>query len=179
MFMGRLRTVPAWPDRAVVACGLQIGGAMDQLAAALALLSAQHDAIGGLLDELAISTDPARRTTAVMALADQLTLHLAAEQELLYPGAAAVISSEVLRELLTEHLEIKRVLADLLWLETDDSRFTVKLASLRRLVEMHEVWQESELFARVADGVDGVAGAMLAEQLRAWFDDASLVASAA
>ena len=47
------------------------------------------------------------------------------------------------------------------------------------LVEMHEAWQESELFARVPDGLDGAAGAMLAGQLRAWFDDASLVASAA
>ena len=152
---------------------------MDQLAAALALLSAQHDDIGGLLQELAVSTDPARRTTVVMALADQLTLHLAAEQELLYPGAAAVISTEVLRELLTEHLEIKRVLADLLWLETDDSRFAAKLVTLRRLVEMHEAWQESELFARAPAALDGAAGVMLAEQLRAWFDDASLVASAA
>ncbi len=152
---------------------------MDQLAAALALLTTQHEDIGGLLDELAASTDPARRTTAVTALVDQLTLHLAVEQELLYPGASAVISADVLRELLDEHLAIKRELADLLWLEHDDSRFTPKLVSLRRLVEMHEAWQESELFARVPAGLDGAARAMLAAQLHAWFDDASLVASAA
>jgi len=152
---------------------------MDQLAAALALLSAQHDDIGALLDELAVTTDPARRTRVVTALADQLTLHLAAEQELLYPAATAVITTEVLRELLTEHLEIKRVLADLLWLESDDAGFAARLVSLRRLVEMHEAWQESELFARVPEGLDGAARVMLAEQLRAWFDDASLVASAA
>lgn len=152
---------------------------MDQLAAALALLTAQHDEIGGLLDELAVTADPARRTAAVVELADQLTLHLAAEQELLYPGAGPVISTDVLRELLTEHLEIKRVLADLLWLETDDSWFAAKLVTLRRLVEMHAAWQESELFARVPEGLDGAAGARLAAQLRAWFDDASLVASAA
>ena len=69
--------------------------------------------------------------------------------------------------------------ADLLWLDHDDRRFAAKLVSLRSLVDMHGLWQESELFERVLSGLDATAGGMLAAQVRAWFHDASLVASAA
>lgn len=118
---------------------------------ALEILAAQHAHIDRLLVELRASES--ERTLLVGELADYVTAHLAAEQEVLYPQLPAMLSSVVHDELLVEHREIKRVLANLLWLDADDARFTSTLETLTTLLGGHIAWQDEHLFESVAEGV--------------------------
>ncbi|CAN5834219.1 hypothetical protein BH11MYX3_BH11MYX3_46010 [soil metagenome] len=137
---------------------------------AVALLTTQHDEIEALLVDVSAATSPADKTAALSDLADKLTLHLAVEQELLYPAANPLISAEVRNEMLAEHQEIKRVLADLIWLEHADQRFARKLVSLQTLLQWHEAWQETELFERLAQGLPAPQLANLATDVESYFD---------
>jgi hypothetical protein len=117
----------------------------------LTLLTAQHDQIEELLVRVA---DPATRALAFTELADLLPSHLALEQQVFYPAIAPLFGREVMAEVIAEHCEIKRVLADLLWLDTDDARFGRKLAALAILLDGHSGWQEDRMFSSVAESVE-------------------------
>lgn len=157
---------------------LHFAVAMNRIADALEFLTAQHDAIDALIAELSTSTSVAVRSTAVSALAETLTLHLAIEQELLYPAATS-ISDEVRSELMSEHVEIKRVLAELQWIEVDDPSFSGKLLALRTLLEWHEVWQEAQLFESLAEALSAAELDALSTRLNAWIDQSGGLATAA
>jgi hemerythrin HHE cation binding domain-containing protein len=137
---------------------------------AIELLTQQHDEIEALLVEVSSTTSTSARTGALSELADKLTLHLAVEQELLYPAADPLITPEVRAELLAEHQEIKRILADLIWLEQEDQRFARKLVGLQTLLMVHETWQETELFERIARGLPAPQLAVLGTEVHSWFD---------
>ncbi|MGE0399441.1 MAG: hemerythrin domain-containing protein [Kofleriaceae bacterium] len=154
---------------------------MQRISDALELLTAQHDEIEALIAEIADTVNPDRRAQAITELADRLTVHLAAEQVLFYPAVSMLISREVHQELLAEHAEIKRVLADLLWLEGEDMRLERKLASLKALMDIHATWQERELFETVAETRSAEELVALGTEITAWVDsiiDASANAAA-
>ena len=134
----------------------------------LELLTVQHEHIDRLLAR--VRTLVVHRSECVNELADYVTAHLAVEQELLYPGLGARISDAVHAELLAEHQEIKRVLANLLWLDNDDARSTTTLASLEALFEGHRVWQDEELFESLAETMSLTALAELGETVNAGFE---------
>jgi hypothetical protein len=137
---------------------------------AIELLTQQHDEIEALLVEVSATGSASAHTGALSELADKLTLHLAVEQELLYPAADPLISPEIRAELLAEHQEIKRILADLIWLEREDRRFARKLVGLQQLLQWHETWQEAELFERLAHGLPAPRLADLGIEVDRWFD---------
>lgn len=143
---------------------------MNRIADALELLTAQHDEIDTLIAELATSTSPADRNATINDLVDKLTVHLALEQELFYPAVASALSTEVREELRAEHSEIKRILADMLWLESEDARFARKLTALQSLIAWHTTWQERELFERTAENMTPDQLSDLGAQLNAWLD---------
>jgi Hemerythrin HHE cation binding domain len=141
---------------------------------AIELLTQQHDEIEALLVEVSAINSASARIGALSELADKLTLHLAVEQELLYPAADPLISREVHAELLAEHAEIKRILADLIWLEREDQRFARKLVGLQQLLQLHETWQETELFERLTQGLAAPRLADLGAEVHTWFDRTAL-----
>lgn len=129
---------------------------MPRISDALELLTAQHTQIEDLFDLVATLHD----SDALTELADTLTSHLGAEQELLYPRIRPTLAPDVSDELVAEHVELKRQLADLLWNGVEDVEFGAKLEALRQLFDGHAGYQEDELFPRAAE-------AMTAEQLTA------------
>ncbi len=143
---------------------------MQRISDALELLTAQHDEIEMLLAEIADTANPDRRTQAITELADRVTIHLAAEQVLFYPAVSTVMSREVHTELLAEHAEIKRVLADLLWLDGDDTRLVHKLSALKALVDCHATWQERDLFETVAESWSAEELTALGTEITNWVD---------
>lgn len=147
-----------------------------QLTDVLALLTRQHDEIEALLVEVTVTGVVRMRASALSELADKLTLHLALEQELLYPATVGIVSDEVRREMMDEHQEIKRVLADLVWLEREDQRFARKLVALQVLLQWHEAWQEGELFPRIAAGLPALRHAELGLEVSSWLDRTQLAA---
>jgi hemerythrin-like domain-containing protein len=148
------------------------------ITSALDLMAVQHDEIDALVDRVA-TTSPEERTVRVSELADKLTLHLAVEQELLYPLADPLISDEVRAELAAEHQEIKRVLADLVWLEHEDQRFARKLVGLKNLLAWHEAWQEHVLFERIRRGLPSPQLTELGVAVTTWFERTTLETAAA
>lgn len=143
---------------------------MNRIADALELLTAQHDEIDMLISELATSTSPSVRNATINLLVDKLTLHLALEQELFYPAVASALSAEVREELRAEHVEIKKILADMLWLESEDARFTRRLNALQSLIAWHSTWQQDELFVTMAETMSADQLADLGAQMNAWID---------
>jgi hypothetical protein len=143
---------------------------MNRIADALELLTAQHDDIDTLIAELATSTNPSGRNATLNQLVENLTLHLGLEQELFYPAVSSALSAEVREELRAEHAEIKRILADMLWLESEDARFARKLTALQSLVAWHTIWQQEQLFVTVAETMSPEQLADLGAQMNAWID---------
>lgn len=153
---------------------------MQRISDALELLTAQHDEIEALLAEIGATANPDRRSQAITDLADRITVHLAAEQELFYPAVSMLISTDVHKELLAEHSEIKRVLADLLWLDGEDTRLERKLFALKALLDCHCTWQERELFENVAEARSPAELSALGTEIAAWIDsiiDATQIAT--
>ncbi|HEU0032240.1 MAG TPA: hemerythrin domain-containing protein [Kofleriaceae bacterium] len=142
---------------------------MQRISDALELLTGQHQHIFDLVDGVRQASQ-SERATAVSELVDYVTAHLAVEQELFYPRLASWISPSVHEELLLEHGEIKRVLADLLWLESDDPEVDRRLASLVELLSGHAMWQDEELFTAVAEGMPAEVLAALGAHIHAHFD---------
>jgi hypothetical protein len=134
----------------------------------LELLTQQHDDIVTRLDALAMTDEP-DRTRALNDLADRLTDHLAAEQALLYPIVGDRIAKAVRDELVAEHVEIKRVLADVLWFGLDDAETSYRIAALRALLEGHTSYQEHDLFELAAETLAPVDITVLGNRLQAWF----------
>ena len=113
---------------------------------AIALLTEQHEEIDELVNRVSHGEHALFRE-----LADKLATHLAIEQELVYPALAAWMSEPVMHELIDEHVSIKRVLAELVWVGPEDDRFASLLADLEVLLSGHIAWQEDELFARASE----------------------------
>jgi hypothetical protein len=144
---------------------------------ALELLTAQHDEIELLLSAIAATASPAHRSKLITDLADQVTIHLAVEQELFYPAVSDLIGSDVHAELLAEHAEVKRVLADLLWRDHDDERWGHTLTRLRELLSVHAAWQERHLFETIAEKRTPAELAQVGGDITDWLD--GLVVAAA
>ena len=120
---------------------------MREISDALELLTAQHE----LIEFLVVQVQQTYDQDAFDELADKLVAHLALEQELFYPAIAGCVSDEVQRELLAEHVAIKHVLAELVWLGVGDCDFGCKLHELSYLLDGHCGYQEDELFEHVAE----------------------------
>lgn len=162
-----------------VAHALHRARTMDRIADALELLTAQHDEIEQLLAVVSTSASPDNRSRARYELAEKLPIHLALEQELFYPNMSSVISPDVLRELVAEHCEIKRILADLLWSDLDEGETRHEVSSLNELFEVHRCWQESYLFETVAEARDRSELASLGGEMHDWVERMTSVATTA
>lgn len=141
---------------------------MNRIADVLELLTTQHEEIDRLVAIVMDTPDLEDRHRVLDGLAAKLTTHLAIEQELLYPEAASFIAKDVHREVMAEHGEIKRILADLLWLEAEGRHFELRLSALRVLLDGHAAWQEDDLFVAIAEHVSPQRLAALSELLVAW-----------
>jgi hypothetical protein len=122
---------------------------MQPISDALELLTAQHEQIEDLFEQVRQIGDEA----ALVELADKLSNHLALEREVFYPAIAAHLSAPVLDELCAEHTAIKQALADLSFMPIRGASFRGKLTELGNLLFGHSAWQEDELFTAIAESV--------------------------
>ncbi len=150
---------------------------MTRIADALELLTAQHDEIEALVAELQTSANPTASNHTVGLLVDKVTVHLSLEQELFYPAVASALTTDVHAELLAEHAEIKRILADMLWLESEDMRFARKVAALENLLCWHSTWQERELFEKAAETLSANQLVDLGSRLHEYVDGSFALAA--
>lgn len=136
---------------------------------AVRLLTTQHREMERLLQQIAaMHGDPATKALFTQA-ADQLTVHIKAEEEIFYPAVHEARTEDDLLESLEEHLSLKRLLADLNELEPTDRAFEPKFKVLKEQTEHHHREEEEHLFPAVlkmldADRRDALGKAILARQ---------------
>jgi hemerythrin superfamily protein len=117
---------------------------------ALELLKQQHDEVEELIGKIEKTDDRDEKRDLFTQLADNLAAHAAMEEKLFYPAVLAKQTEEILRESTEEHLQIKRVLADMLELDVDDDQFDAKLSVMKEEIEHHaREEEEKELFPKV------------------------------
>jgi hemerythrin superfamily protein len=116
---------------------------------AIKMLKQQHREVEKLFKqfEAAKSAEPRRKT--FVEIADALAVHATIEERHFYPAVKERQTEEILLESVEEHLEIKRVIADLLQMDAGDDQFEAKVTVLREDVEHHVEEEESDLFPKV------------------------------
>ena len=108
----------------------------------LELLTAQHAEVDELFDKL--ENDKGDRLTLFTELANKLAAHASVEEKIFYPAVMMKQTNELLQESVEEHLEIKRVLADLLSMRLDEDKFKAKLSVMKENVSHHAHEEEEE-----------------------------------
>lgn len=116
---------------------------------AVSLLVNQHRRLEALLSLVVEEAAASERTRRLLKAADELAVHIAAEELLFYPAVRAERTEDILLESLEEHLSLKRLLADLLALDPVDCTFTPKCKVLLEQTEHHHEEEEDHLFPKV------------------------------
>jgi hemerythrin superfamily protein len=138
---------------------------------AIELLEQQHRQVEGLFEALlsADEGDSERRQVIFDQLADALAGHTIIEEQLFYPVAKR-IDEDLIQESLEEHLEVKRMLADLLDLAPDDDGFEAKVQEMQEAVEHHVSEEENELFPKVRRNLDADRRNELGDEMESMFE---------
>jgi hypothetical protein len=121
---------------------------------ALELLERQHREVEALLAEFdqANSDDEAHEVASTIC--DKLTVHTAIEEEIFYPAARDEATNDLILSALEEHLSVKRIIADVQGLESEDERLRPKVNVLKDQVLRHVEEEERELFPLVVKEMD-------------------------
>lgn len=138
---------------------------------AIELLEQQHRQVEDLFDALlsADEDDSERRQEIFDQLADALAGHTIIEEQLFYPVAQR-IDDELIQESLAEHLEVKRMLAELLDLDPSDDAFEAKVQELKEAVEHHVSEEENGLFPEVRLHLDADRRNELGDEMESMFE---------
>lgn len=133
---------------------------------AVQLLINQHQEMEGLLEDIG-AAEEAQRKALFAKVADQLMVHIKAEEQIFYPAVHAARTEEDLLEALEEHLSLKRLLADLLALQPEDKAFDPKFKVLKEQAEHHHREEEEHLFPVVRKMIGEHERATLGAQMLA------------
>ena len=113
---------------------------------AIDMLKQQHREVEALFAQFKKAKSAAPQRKVFEQIADALAVHATIEEKHFYPS---VKKQDLLLESLEEHLEIKRVIADLLVLDAKDPTFEAKVTVLMEDVQHHVGEEEKELFPKV------------------------------
>ena len=121
---------------------------------AIELLVRQHREMEKGMAKVLEASDDAAMKTLFAEVADELTMHIASEEEIFYPAVRAKRTEDILLESLEEHLSLKRLVADLLPLEPSNKTFEPKFKVLKEQAEHHHKEEEENLFPKVRKLLD-------------------------
>jgi hypothetical protein len=135
----------------------------------LDLLTSQHTEVDALFEQLE-SADGDRRAV-LLQLADKLGAHASVEEKIFYPAVMAKETHDLLHESVEEHLEIKRVLADLLAMKVGDDSFKAKVSVLKENVAHHaHEEEEGKLFPLLRKSMSADERAALGNEVLVMFE---------
>ena len=98
---------------------------------AIDLLIRQHRTLEAAL-RAALDAEASKRAPTVTRLADDLGKHMSSEEQVFYPAVRAHRTEDILLESLEEHLSLKRLLADLLELDSERGDLGCETQGARR-----------------------------------------------
>ena len=120
---------------------------------AIDLLVRQHREMEAAMKEV-LAADETSARVLFINVADALTTHVTAEEQVFYPAVKARRTEDILLESLEEHLSLKRLLADLLALDPEERTFEPKFKVLKEQTEHHHKEEEEHLFPKVLKLID-------------------------
>lgn len=139
---------------------------------ALKLLKDQHTEVDDLIEQIEKGRSPELKARRFTELADKLAAHATIEEKIFYPACMAKKTEEILLESVEEHLQIKRILADLMQLDVADDHFDAKLSVLKEELEHHaHEEEEGELFPKVKKAFDKEELEALGSEMQAMFEE--------
>jgi hemerythrin superfamily protein len=124
---------------------------------AIKMLKQQHREVEKLFKQFEAAKSAGPRGKVFNEIADALAVHATIEERHFYPGVKESQTEDLLLESVEEHLEIKRVIADLLDMDADEDEFMAKVKVLQEDVEHHVEEEEGELFPKVEKMFDDEA----------------------
>ena len=130
-------------------------------------LTSQHRQLETRLEAAMGAEGDLARAQRLAEVGDQLTVHMASEEQIFYPAVREHRTEDILLESLEEHLSLKRLLADLLELPPSAPNFKAKLEVLSEQAEHHHKEEEEHLFPKVRTLIDEDALDDLGEQMMA------------
>jgi hemerythrin-like domain-containing protein len=135
---------------------------------AISLLKAEHHVFRNLFDE-AEGASEQRLVAIARELCMRLTVHMAIEEELLYPALKPVIGDDEVNEGIVEHQSGKRIIAELEQLDGSEELFAAKVHVLGEETVHHIDEEDEDLFedAKAAHKEGKIDLDELGEQLRA------------
>lgn len=116
---------------------------------AIELLKNQHEEVKQLFAELENTEDAEERSSIFAELADAFVIHSHLEEQIFYPFVFDEDTEDELRESVEEHLQAKRIIADMLEMSPDDEQWEAKCTVLKEDIDHHVEEEESELFPMV------------------------------
>jgi len=134
------------------------------------LLTAQHKEVDQLIEKL--EKGKGEKAAVFQQLADKLAAHATIEEKVFYPGVMTEKTKDILNESVEEHLEVKRILADMLSLDPSSDSFEAKLSVLKENLSHHaHEEEEDKLFPMVRKHLDADQLAALGNQCLAMFEE--------
>src|SRR3954471_11439138 len=135
----------------------------------LDLLTDQHTEVDELIEK--IEKGKGDQTALFQELADKLAAHSTVEEKIFYPSVMMEETKEMLQESVEEHLEVKRLLADMMQLEPSSDQFKAKLSVLKENLEHHaHEEEEDKLFPFLRKEMDDEELAALGNEVLAMFE---------
>jgi hemerythrin superfamily protein len=121
----------------------------DQSVTAIDLLMDQHREVEDLFAQLEKADRPEEKSRICATLCDKLAVHAKIEEKTFYPGVLRDQTEDALHEAVEEHLQVKRLIADLLHIDPSDDRFEAAASVLKEDISHHVKEEETELFPKV------------------------------
>lgn len=121
---------------------------------AIELLESQHEEVKKLFKKCEKASGESKRQLFEQ-IADALAVHASIEEKHFYPATKSARTEDLLQEAVEEHLSVKRIIADLLEMDSAEAQFDAKITVLQEQVEHHVKEEEGELFPKVKKILSG------------------------
>ena len=124
---------------------------------ALTLLRDDHVKVRGMLEKLDKTTERAEvtRTEGLQALKQELTIHEAIEEEILYPALKEFAKTkDIALEAYEEHHVVDTILSELEQTPVSDETWAAKLTVMKENLEHHIEEEEGEMFKQARQVMD-------------------------
>ena len=118
---------------------------------AIDMLKQDHRMVEELFEAIEESRDAGEREQLFTELSDALAVHAALEENIFYPACKSEDTEDTLLEALQEHLQAKRLLADLLDMDPMNEVFMAKIKVLKEAIEHHVEEEESEVMPQARE----------------------------
>lgn len=115
------------------------------------LLKLDHREVEKLFSKIEKSSDSAVKTRekTFMQLAQELEVHTAVEEQILYPRLREIKAlKETINEAFEEHHVAKQLLAEIPKMSAEDEQWKAKVTVLKEIIEHHVEEEEKELFPK-------------------------------